>query len=427
MSSSVRSLAAQALAPLLRPREPASLQDTLGPLLSVCPVRDRGLLTELVQGTARQGLYLQALIAPLIRKPIADEMVLALLLLGLYQIEFTRIPEHAAVQETVACTKTLGCAYASGFINALLRRFLRERDALVAKARSRRHSHPEWLVQSLRQDWPEQWLDILEANNTIPSLTLRIHQGRIDRSTYLQHLQSAGIEASLLTPPDAIGLQRSQAIDTLPGFHEGWFSIQDAHAQEATLALPLTAQMSILDACAAPGGKTTYLLERAQLLPASTIKILALDIAAHRLTRLKENLERLRLHATLQQGDARHPEHWWDQNLFDAIVLDVPCSGTGILRRHPDIRWLRQASDIPALAQTQRELLDAVWPLLKPEGHLLYLTCSLLRTENDLQISRFLQQHPDAQSLLNTGARPGIQRFPGDHDGFYHALLQKQV
>ncbi len=422
MSLSVRALAAAALADMLHDKSPMSLQQTLPPIMQACLPRDRALLMELVHGTARQGLYLQAILKPMLQKPATDMRLQALLMLGLYQLMFTRIPAHAALQETVGAARDLDMPGLTGLINAVLRRFQRESDILVAAAQSEIHAHPRWLVDTLRRDWPLQAESIMMANNQIPDLTLRVNLRHVSRDTYLDMMLTQGLAARALDTPQGIALDEGLDLAKLPHFAEGWVSIQDAHAQRAAYELRLQPGQRVLDACAAPGGKAAHILELAD------VYLLALDNDAQRLQRVEENLSRLQLTAELRQADARYPDDWWDGQPFDRILLDAPCSGTGVIRRHPDIKWLRRPRDITANARVQRELLDKLWPLLATDGLMLYATCSLLREENDRCISGFLREHPDARCLplqQNDPSLLGLQLFPGPHDGFYYALLQR--
>ncbi len=415
--SEVRRLAWQVLADLNRTQQPRSLQHTLPSALQRCPERDRSLLTELTQGTARRGLYLKALMQPLLHHPVNDPKLEALLLLGLYQIFYTRIPEHAAVSETVH----LAPPAKRPFVNAILRSALRRRDELLERARPYEHSHPQWLMDQLVHDWPDQLDAYIAANQKVPGMTLRINRRAISRDDYLLQLQEAGIEAEPLEAPYAIGLQRSTDPSHLPGYDRGWFSIQDMQAQIACQSITLNPGDKILDACAAPGGKTSYLLEQAE-----DVEMLALEVDEERIKRLRQNLARLNLPpADVRQANALHPKIWWDGKAFDTILIDAPCSGTGVIRRHPDILWLRHPTDIDGLCHIQEQLLNILWPLLSPGGHLAYMTCSVLHRENHAQIQNFLNLHPDARCINNQGSFPGHYALPGAHDGFYHAIVQK--
>jgi 16S rRNA (cytosine967-C5)-methyltransferase len=326
---------------------------------------------------------------------------------------------HAARQRTPA---------ASGFINAVLRRFLREREALVAAAErtpAGLFNHPPWWIDHLKRDWPAQWQALLAEANRHPPMTLRINARRTTAAAYAQRVAGRVIgEHTLL-------LDAPQPVHELPGFADGDVSVQDAAAQRAApllLAPGLPTGARVLDACAAPGGKTAHLLELAEL------DVLALDSDAQRLTRVQETLDRLHLQATLRAGDARQPQTWWDGRPFDAILLDAPCSASGIVRRHPDIRWLRRPQDIATLARLQAEMLEALWPLLAPGGRLLYATCSVFKAEGQAQIDAFLQRHGPTEARLDAASPGHLLPLPDNEpagsmppaDGFFYALLHKE-
>jgi 16S rRNA (cytosine967-C5)-methyltransferase len=346
---------------------------------------------------------------------------------------------HTLVDQAVAAARRRTPA-AAAFVNAVLRRFLREREARVAQAL---HSpvavwnHPAWWIQRLQHDWPDAWRDLLAAANEHPPMTLRVNRRRCLGTQYVQSLAARGLDARLLDDPafgaQAVVLAEPCPVGELPGFAEGEVSVQDASAQRAALlllgaaALPPGAR--VLDACAAPGGKTAHLLELADL------DLLALDRDARRLERVQGTLQRLHLRAELKAGDAGQPETWWDGRPFDAILLDAPCSASGIVRRHPDIRWLRRETDLVALTALQSRLLDAMWPLLKPGGWLLYATCSIFKCEGALQTDAFLQRHGTAGAVLHPASPGHLLAVPDNcggaarstllHDGFYYALIRK--
>lgn len=429
-----RLAAARALAAVLAGK--ASLASSLPTQLERVSDRDKGLVQELAFGTARWQPRLSALALALLSKPFrkADQDVEALLLIGLYQLLYTRIPAHAAIAETVGCATALKKPWAKALLNAVLRRAQREADTLLPTLEKDPvvlSAHPRWLQKSLKAYWPEDWLAICEANNSHPPFTLRVNQRVISRDAYLAELLECGI-AGQATPfsNDGITLAAACDVTALPGFADGAVSVQDEAAQLAAHLLMLEPEQRVLDACCAPGGKTCHILEsQAQLR-----EVVALDLEPQRLERVKANLERLKLKASIVAGDARALDQWWDGQVFQRILLDAPCSATGVIRRHPDIKLTRQADDIAALAQLQGELLDALWPTLAENGILLYATCSTLPTENTEVIAAFLQRTSDAQELPFQAAfgkaQPHGQQLlaqVGGHDGFYYARLIKQA
>ncbi|BCR22495.1 16S rRNA (cytosine(967)-C(5))-methyltransferase RsmB [Aquipseudomonas alcaligenes] len=427
-----RLAAARALAAVLNGK--ASLGSSLPPLLDRVEPRDRGLAQDLAFGTARWQPRLALLADKLLQKPFkaADRDVEALLLVGLYQLLHTRIPAHAAIGETVACVDKLKKSSLKGLLNAVLRNAQRDHEALFAELERDpvlHTAHPRWLQKRLKADWPEQWQAICTANNEHPPLILRVNRRHGSRDAYLAELRGNGIEAEPCTfSRDGIRLLQPCDVKTLPGFAEGRVSVQDEAAQLAADLLDLAPGQRVLDACAAPGGKTCHLLEAQPQLS----EVIALDLEPSRLARVQENLERLQLKATLIAADGRATKVWWDSQPFQRILLDAPCSATGVIRRHPDIKLTRQADDIAALAQLQGELLDALWPTLEVGGVLLYATCSVLPQENSDNIAAFLQRTPGARELDIAGAfglkqAHGRQLLPqaDGHDGFYYAKLIK--
>ncbi|TBW10354.1 16S rRNA (cytosine(967)-C(5))-methyltransferase RsmB [Azotobacter chroococcum] len=436
MSLNPRLAATRALAAVLAGK--ASLAALPAQLEQVEP-RDRALAQELAFGTARWQPRLALLAEQLLRKPFkaADRDIEALLLIGLYQLLHTRIPAHAAIGETVACAEQLKKPWAKGLLNAVLRRVQREGAALLAGLKGdpvARTAHPRWLQQALKANWPEHWEAICAANNEHPPLTLRVNRRLASRDIYLAELAAAGIPASACRfSRDGILLGEPRDVRSLPGFAEGRFSVQDEAAQLAAYLLEPMPGQRVLDACCAPGGKTCHLLESEPRLA----ELVAIDLEERRLERVRENLDRLGLAARLIAADARATGSWWDGRRFQRILLDAPCSATGVIRRHPDIKLTRQASDIPALAALQGELLDALWPTLEVGGILLYATCSILPAENSDTIAAFLARTPGARELdiasSFIGAKPGLaQRHgrqllpqPQGHDGFYYAKLIK--
>ena len=431
MSLDPRLAAARALASVLAGK--ASLGSALPPLQAKVSARDRGLVQELAFGTARWYPRLKALTAGLLQKPLkaSDRDIEALLLVGLYQLLYTRIPAHAAIGETVGAAASLKKPWAKGLLNAILRRVQREGSALLAELDIEpavRFAHPEWLLKALYKAWPAQWEAIAAGNNSHPPLTLRASRRHGSREDRLAELAAAGIEAAA-TPfsPDGIQLASACDVTTLPGFAEGRLSVQDEAAQLAADLLETAPNQRVLDACCAPGGKTCHLLE-----VQPTLEMTAIDLEPERLVRVQQNLDRLQLQARLVAGDARDTKAWWDGKPFQRILLDAPCSATGVIRRHPDIKLTRQSDDIAALARLQGEMLDALWPTLEVGGVLLYATCSSLPTENTEVIAAFLARTPGARELHIPGpfgiAQPHGRQLlvqQGGHDGFYYAKLIK--
>ena len=427
-----RLAAAKALTAVLNGK--ASLNSSLPLQLDKVEARDRGLTQDLAFGTARWQPRLSALANKLLQKPFkaADADVEALLLVGLYQLLYTRIPAHAAIGETVGCADKLKKPWAKALLNAVLRNAQRESEALLVELEHDpvvRTAHPRWLQKSLKAFWPEQWEAICAANNAHPPMILRVNRRHKTRDAYLQLLVEAGIEARpCVFSQDGIVLAEPCDVRNLPGFAEGWISVQDEAAQLAADLLDLAPGQRVLDACCAPGGKTCHILEVEPKLAG----VVAVDLEAKRLVRVRENLERLGLSAELIAADGRDTTAWWDGKPFQRILLDAPCSATGVIRRHPDIKLTRQPDDIGALATLQGELLDAMWPTLEVGGILLYATCSTLPTENTEVIEAFLARTPGARELDIAG-QFGIKQphgrqllaQEGGHDGFYYAKLIK--
>lgn len=421
----VRALAAQALAPALAGK--GSLNDALPAALAACRPEDRGLLQALCFTAARHGLHYRALLKPLLAKS-PEPLIEALLLVGLAQLRELRIPDHAAIGETVEAARQLGRAKFTGLLNAILRRYQREKEELEARAQGLQHAHPDWLVQQLRRDWGAAATTILDANNGEAPLTLRVNRRRTNREAYAQQLQEAGIASEACRhAPDGLRVTAVGDVRKLPGFSDGLFSVQDEAAQLAATLLDVQPGQRVLDACAAPGGKTAHLLEQ---YPDS--RVLAIDSDERRNARIHENLARLQLQADIRTADAGDTARWWDGQPFDRILLDAPCTATGVIRRHPDIKLLRRPGDVAQTVAAQRRLLAALWPLLAPGGRLLYATCSILKAENEEQIARFLATHADAREIpltLSAGeSRPRGRQLlpqPGGHDGFFYALLEK--
>ena len=427
-----RLAAAKALAAVLSGK--ASLNSSLPTQLDKVEDRDRGFTQDLAFGTARWQPRLSALAATLLQKPFkaADADVEALLLVGLYQLLYTRVPAHAAIGETVGCADKLKKPWAKALLNAVLRNAQRESEALLAELEHDpvvRTAHPRWLQKSLKAFWPQQWEAICAANNAHPPMILRVNRRHHSRDAYLQLLVEAGIEARPCTfSQDGIVLAEACDVRNLPGFAEGWISVQDEAAQLAADLLDLAPGQRVLDACCAPGGKTCHILEVEPALAG----VVAVDLEAKRLVRVRENLERLGLSAELIAADGRDTATWWDGKPFQRILLDAPCSATGVIRRHPDIKLTRQPDDIAALAVLQGELLDALWPTLEVGGILLYATCSTLPTENTEVIEAFLARTSGAREL-DLATTAGIRQphgrqllaQEGGHDGFYYAKMIK--
>lgn len=394
------------------------------------------LVQELSYGTLRWLQQLEFIAARLLSKAIKakDRDVHFLLLVGLYQLRFMEIKPFAAVNETVAAARALGKPWARGLINACLRRYQREHegvDAAIQADREAHTCHPIWLIESIRAAFPEDWQDILKANNQRPPLHLRINQRQGTREDYLARLLEGGIAATALDHTDTgIALNPPLPVHKLPGFNDGAVSVQDGAAQQAASVLDLAPGQRVLDACAAPGGKAMHILEYEEGLDT----LWMVEQSAKRTALIKENLKRLRLQAEVITDDATDPNRWWDQRAFDRILLDAPCSATGVIRRHPDIKHHRSPEDIRQVAALQSKLLDALWPLLARGGKLLYITCSILPEENGLQIERFIHNHQDARVLqvaldwARRDAVGGYQILPGlaDFDGFYYACLEKR-
>jgi 16S rRNA (cytosine967-C5)-methyltransferase len=392
---------------------------------------------------------LRALLAPKAPPPPVDSLLCTALAL-LWPQASPPYADHTVVDQAVTASRQRTPA-AAGFINAVLRRFIRERAALVLAVERTpvgAYNHPPWWIERLRHDWPAQWQGLLHSANERPPMTLRVNARRVSGAAYVQRLAAAGRAATLCSDPalagQAVVLAEPCPVQQLPGFAEGEVSVQDAAAQRAAglmlgdvpgfgvSALPaLPAGARVLDACAAPGGKTAQLLERAEL------DLLALDSDPLRLPRIHESLARLHLKAEVKAADARDTARWWDGRPFDAILLDAPCSASGIVRRHPDIRWLRRPDDLLALTRTQSELLQALWPLLKPGGRLVYATCSIFKAEGVARVDAFLQRLPPGSAALDP-ASPGHLLPLADNpptavaravhavqDGFFYALIHK--
>ncbi len=420
-------------------RDGRSLSQVLPAQLDQAADADRALVQELSYGVLRWRLRLEAILRQLLKQAPKrkDQDIVSLLWVGLYQLTYTDIAAHAAVHETVEAVRATGKRWAVALANAVLRNYQRQRAGLEQNADRRvedRYAHPAWLVECLRVDWPEDWERILNANNQRPPLVLRVNARRHSVSDYSAELTAAGMAHHVLPHAEhGVVLERAVAVERLPGFADGAVSVQDAAAQLAAPLLAASPGMRVLDVCAAPGGKAAHILERAE------VALTAVDIDASRAVRITENLQRLGVSAQVLAGDAAQPAQWWDGQPYQRILLDAPCSATGVIRRHPDIKSLRRAADIDALAAMQLQLLDAVWPLLDVGGLMLYATCSVLRRENDAQIAAFLQRHVDARLVPLPGdwgraTACGRQILPGSADtaaadpgmdGFFYASVIK--
>lgn len=388
-------------------------------------LQQRGLLQELSYGAIRHYGLLRAVLAALLQKPLKDESVRQLLLVALYQLAFTKIQAHAVVDHAVRVTaKSLHKVSAKGLVNAVLRNFLRHQERLLAEAAASdeeaRYGHPQWWISALRKQYPDAWEHVLETGNQRPPMCLRVNSQKSTPEAYLDQLVQACIPARM-TAHGGILLERPSPVDGLPGFAQGLVSVQDDGAQLAAPFLDVAPGMRVLDACAAPGGKTSHLLELAD------IDLTALDHDPARLLKVEQNLQRLGLRARCLAGDAANPEGWWDGQLYQRILADVPCSASGVVRRHPDIKWLRRHEDIARFAAQQSRILDTLWSCLEHGGKLLYVTCSVFEEENRLQIESFLARHPDSVLLPLSGiAEQDMQLLPDEeHDGFYFAQLAK--
>lgn len=410
----------------------ASLNQALPPRLEQVRTADRGLLQQLCYGTLREGPRLQALLEQLLDKPLRgkDRDLQALLLCGLYQLDNMRVPDHAAVAATVDATRVMKKQWAGGMANAVLRRYLREREQLAQTLQPAAAAcHPAWLYEKISEQWPGDAAAIFAAGNQQPPMTLRTNARQVSALDYLARLCELGINATAGTfSPYAVQLNQPMDVSELPWFADGHVSVQDEAAQMAAILLQAAAGDRVLDACAAPGGKTCHILE----LQPDLGELVAMDTDATRLHKVAQNLQRLRLNATMLTGDATHPPSELAPNSFDRILADAPCSASGVIRRHPDIKLLRRESDIAQLTLLQSNILLGLWPLLKPGGTLLYATCSILEDENSQVVRRFLEQQADAM-LLDTRiawgkpADVGRQVLPsvGGSDGMYYALLSK--
>jgi 16S rRNA (cytosine967-C5)-methyltransferase len=415
-------------------QEGSSLSRILPRLEQDVDPSQRSLYRELCYGTLRFYWKLDAALKPFFSKPLKakDSDVKMLIYVGAYQLFYTRIPPHAAINSSVDGSRSLGKKWAAGMTNAILRRCQREQDSLFNSLDpAAAAAFPTWLFDALQSAWPDQLQDIVDASNAHPPFCLRVNALHQSREHYLDALANIDIAATACEfASNGIRLEQACSVDKLPGFHDGHASVQDEAAQLCTSLLELRPGLRVLDACAAPGGKTGAILECEPKLG----KLIALDIDEQRLSRIQDNLDRLQLSATLLSADAADTNTWWDGIQFDRILLDAPCSATAVIRRNPDIKLNRRASDIKPLAQLQATLLDVLWPCLKSDGIFIYASCSLLPAENEQQIAAFVANHKDAE-LIPITADWGIDRsgcrqlFPNinGHDGFFYAKIRKKL
>lgn len=386
---------------------------------------ERGAIQDLCYGTIRYYGQLKAILDLLLHKPLSDDSVGYLLLVALYQLQYSKATQHTVVDQAVRAAQGIQ-PQVGGLVNAILRNFIRQQGELLEKAASRREgkfSYPLWWITEMNAQYGvDRATAILEAGNLHPPMTLRVNRRCGTTAEYQQLLSEQGMPASLVAP-DALLLDKPVNVDRLPGFSSGWVSVQDAGAQHAATLLDVRGGMRVLDACSAPGGKTAHILELAD------VDMVAVDKDAKRLQRVADNLDRLELNAKLLAGDAAEPKTWWNGKKFDRILADVPCSASGVVRRHPDIKWLRRREDIDTFAAQQLEILTALWPLLKDNGKLLYATCSIFKQENELLIEKFTASHPDVVRLeINLPEGNSGQLITDtQHDGFFYALLQKST
>lgn len=414
-------LAAQAIGQVLGGHNLTQALDELWRQHPQLTPQQRATAQDLSYGTLRHYGRLRALLDALLERKLEDDGVRCLLLAALYQLEYSKASAYAVVDHAVKAAGKMKKPWAKGLVNAVLRNFLRRRETLLPEAEQdavTRYSYPQWWINKLQQQYPTAWEAVLEAGNRHPPLTLRVNRRRIGAADYLHKLEQAGIAARALGD-SAIMLEQPQPVDKLPGFAQGEVSVQDYGAQRAAEWLDVRDGMRVLDACCAPGGKTGHVLETAD------VAMTAVDSDDIRLARTRSNLDRLGLSARLVTGDSGHPAAWWDGQPFDRILADVPCSASGIVRRHVDIKWLRREADIAGFAGQQAQILRGLWHTLANGGKLLYVTCSIFLEENQQQIDAFLAERADARQLPLPGDQGGQLLPCADHDGFFYALLEK--
>lgn len=411
-----------------------SLSTAIPSQASALDARDRSMMQAMVYGVLRWRWQLEAMLKPYLKKPLKnkDLDVKVILMLGVYQLFWMRTPDYAAVDAAVKSTQKIKKKWARGLVNAILRQTVRDRESVQISENDpvSFYSHPQWLIDVIRNDWPDNWKSILDKANEPAPMTLRVDTRQVEREKCLQWLAEKNMSATVHAFSEtSIVLEKAVDVHELPGFDKGLVSVQDAAAQLAATIIELEPGQKVLDACAAPGGKTLHML---QVEPGITVD--AVDISELRLERVAENLSRAQLQANLIAADISQPDEWWDDCQYDRILLDAPCSATGVIRRHPDIKSLRRAEDIEELVATQQVILKAIWPLLRPGGKLLYATCSILRAENEKQVSRFLSETSDAfeqviEAQWGHQCEAGRQILTGEAqaDGFYYALIMKKA
>jgi len=422
-----QTIAAEAVNQVLAGRNLNEVLLALWPRYPQATSQQKAQAQHLSYGTLRFYLSLQALLNALVEKPLRDDAIASLLLVALYQLHYDQAPAHTVVNQAVMAVMRMKKVWAKGLVNAVLRNFSRQQVALVKaleQDQTTTLNYPAWWISKVQNQYPEHWQQILLTGNQHPPMTLRVNQSKLTGLAYQQKLQAANISSQLLDTQTLL-LDQAIHVTDLPGFNEGEVSVQDYAAQMTARCLDAQANMRVLDACAAPGGKTCHILETAQ------VQMWALDVSEQRLARVNSNLQRLNLQAHTQVADVAKTDTWWDGQLFDRILLDAPCTASGVVRRHVDIKWLRRESDISSFAAQQKEMLQVLWSLLKQGGKLLYVTCSIFAEENELQINNFLQTHADALHLplLELPHNLQIQKgqfIPNEyHDGLFYALLQK--
>ncbi len=419
-------LAAQAVADVLRGR---NFTEALAQLWADYPKlspQTRGAVQDLAYGCLRHYGRGDVVLAALLARPLTDDLARAVLLVALFRVETRPEEVHTTVDQAVNAMGAVRQGAFRGLANGVLRNYLRQLSQWperMAGQEQARYQHPRWWLKRLRRDWPQQWTEIVAAGNSHPPMALRLNPRRYPGGDYVAHLAEQGISAQELAP-GCVHVHKAVPVERLPGFAQGWVSVQDPGAQQAARLLDVQPGMRVLDACSAPGGKTAHILELVDA------QLTALDADAKRLARVRDNMQRLGLQARTVAADCRDVARWWDGQPFERILADVPCSASGVARRHPDIKWLRRDEDIASFAATQASILDALWPTLAVGGQMLYATCSVFRQENQEQVRAFVARHPDCRPMPwpeHGSDAWGWQLFPNaEHDGFFYARLQKQ-